>query len=396
MAKGKGTKTRNTAAKASARRQADRRTNIINLVMVAAFVLLLAVGFVFIRGLYLPYVTAVTIDDFELDAVMFNYFYRDTYDSFQSAYGEMLDAYGTIDDDLPLDEQIYSTDFTWADFFYDTTMQTVQRTVIVYRAALAAGYELSESGAASVAGELEAVKSGAKQNGFVRPGGFVRSHYGKGAGMDSYEQYLLLKELAEEYSTASYADVEYTMSEKQAWYSENYPDADGEHDYGTVNFRLIYLPYSGYAYDEQLGYYGYSEETMEYTMEQLRSLTADYMALSPKARTEEAFAALAEEYSSYLADEGGLYQNAYKGDSGVETQVQNWLFGSRSAGDLGYVSADSGVYLLYWVGEDIPAWEYLALQGLRNEDWNAWYLSLAEDSAIEDNPKILDYLNLDP
>lgn len=396
MARGKSIKNRSAAVGRTAREKADRRTNIINLAMVAAFVLALAVGFVFIRGLHLPFVQVLTVDGFEMNAVMFNYFYRDTYDSFQNAYGELLDAYGTIDDSRPLDEQVYSEGFTWADFFYDTTLQTAQRTVIVYQAALQAGYELSESGAAAVDDELGAVRTGAKKNGFVTPGAFVRSHYGKGAGMNSYEQYLLLKELAEEYSAASYTDAQYTDSEMEAWYRENYPDADGEHEYNTVNCRLIYLPYSGYAYDEELGYYSYSAETREYTMDQLKTITADYMALSPAEQTEEAFAALAGEYSSYLAEEGGLYENAYKGDSGLETQVQTWLFGNRSAGDVDYVSADSGAYLLYWTGEDIPAWEHLALQGLRNDDWNAWYLSLSADAVVEADPKILSYLNLDP
>ncbi len=396
--KGRSVPLSTAAAKKSAARKAkeDRRTNIINLIMVLAFVLAVAVGFVCIRGLYLPFVEVLTVDGYDMDAVMFNYFYRDTYDSFQSAYGEMLDAYGTIDPDKPLNEQTYSNGYTWADFFYDTALQNTQRSVIIYQTALAAGYELSESGAAAVAEELESVKSGAKRNGFVTPGAFVRAHYGRGAGMESYEEYLLLKELADEYSAASYADAEYTDSELEAWYSENYPDAGSEHDYNTVNFRLIYLPYSGYAYDEELGYYGYSAETMEYTMAQLESVTADYMELPAEERTEAAFAELAAEYSSYLSDDGGLYKNAYKGDSGIETQVQNWIFGKRTAGDADYVSADSGAYLLYWVGEDMPVWEYLALQGLRNDNWNEWYLRLAENVETEASPKILTYLNLDP
>lgn len=397
MAKKSG-KSMSKSAKAAAKRvREDRRTNTINLVLVAAFVLALVIGFGFIRGVYLPWINVLSVDDYDMDAVTFNYFYRDTYDSFQSAYGEMLEAYGTIDPNIPLNEQAYAKDYSWADFFYDTAVMNAQRTAILWKEARAAGYELSETGAAAVTEEMEAVRAGAKRNGFVSPGAFVRAHYGKGASLRSYEEYMALQELANEYSTGYTATLEYGEEELRAWYEENYPDAAGEHDYNTVNFRLIYLPYSGYAYDEEMGYYGYSEETKTRAMTQLKSVTADYMALPAEERTEDDFAALATEFSSYLSKEGGLYENTYKGDSGVETQVQNWLFkAGHTAGDVEYLAADSGAYLLYWIREDIPVWEHLAYEGLRNDSWNEWYAALAKRAVIETDPDILRYLNLNP
>ncbi len=392
-----GAKNKKTAAgrQAKARRE-ERRVMAVNLLLAAAFVLVLAAAGVSAGGLYLPYVTAMSVDDFEMDAVQFNYYYRDTYDSFRSAFGDMLDAYGTIDEARPLNEQLYSEGFTWGDFFYDTALQNAQRTTVMYQAATAAGYELSAEGSAEVEEELASLRAGAKRNGFTYPGGFLRSHYGKGATMKSYEEYLRLKALATEYSTGYWAEALYDESELVAWHEENHPDSKRDDGEKTVNFRLIYLPYSGYEYDEAAGYYGYSAETRENAMEQLQQVTGDYMALPESERTEEGFAALAEQYSSYLSREGGLYKNAYRGDDGVEAAVQNWLFAGRSAGDVGYVSADSGAYMLYWLAEDMPAWEYMALEGLRNESWNAWYAELAEASDIHVNEKVKHHLYYEP
>ena len=374
--------------------QRDRRTNIINLSLVGIFVLGALAMLVWTRGWYKPLVTALSADGYEMDAVTFNYFYRDCYDSFRSAYGEMLEAQGTIRQNTPLDEQTYASGYTWADFFYDTAVENAKRDMTVYLAAREAGYELSEEELSEIDAQLEMIRQNANANGFATAGGFLRGHYGRGATIKSYREYLVLDAIANGFSGDHYSGTACSEAEQTAWFQENYPDAGDEYDYATVDFRMIYLPFSGYAYDDELGYYGYSEESRASTLSQLQYIATLYME---GERTEESFAALAKEYSAYKPAEGGLYENALKDDENVEAQVRSWLFAAgRAPGDTDYIEADTGDYLLYWIGEDMPAWEFLAQKGLRTDAWNEWYAALAADTEITENPRILRHLYLDP
>ena len=372
--------------------QQDRRTNIINIVLVAVFVLAILAFLCWSRGWYKPLVTALSTDGYEMDAVTFNYFYRDCYDSFQSAYGEMLQAQGRLQLGRSLDELEYSEDYSWAQFFYDTAIQNAKRSVTVYLAAQAAGYELPESEVEDIDRQLDAIRENARANGFNTGEEFLRSHYGPGSSLKSYREYLILEAVANAFSGGYYSGETYTDAELDAWFAENYPDAGEEYDYSTVNFRMIYLPFSGYEFDADTGTAGYSEEARASTLSQLRYIATLY---SQGDRTEESFAALAEEWSAYKPAEGGLYENALKDDESVEAQVRAWLFADgRTPGDTDTIEADSGDYMVYWVGEDISARQYLAGKGLRTEAWNAWFTDLAEDMEFEENPHILKHLYL--
>lgn len=381
-----------TAQAARGKAARDRRTMTVNYIIISVFALAVAAIVLYTRGAYLPYVTALETADEKMNAVTFNYFYRDCYDSFQSAYGEMLDAYGTIDHDKTLDEQNYSAELTWAQFFYDTARQNAARTMVIHEAAVRAGETLSEEGEAEVGRQIEALRAGAKRNGYVSVGKYLRSHYGKGATLASYRDYLTYEALATEYSTSYYGQTEYSEEELAVWFEENYPDAGDSYDYNTVDFRLIYFPFSGYAYDSDSGSYGYSDAARESARSQLQVVLDLY---NNGEKTEEAFAALAEQYSAYKSAEGGLYENAVKDDSGTEAKVLQWVFSaSRKTGDMETIEADSGDYMLYWVGEDIPAWQYLAQKGLDDEGWSTWYEAQADAVSIEENPKLLSYLYL--
>lgn len=388
----KSTKKSAAGGKRMSRTARDRRTNIINMILVAVFALGLLALFTYSNGWYLPAVTVLSADDCQMNAVTFNYFYRDCYDSFRNAYGDMLEAQGTLKRNVSLAAQDYSSGYSWADFFYDTAVENAKRSLVVYQAAQEAGYELPDDDAAAVEEEIEAIRSAARANGYTLVNSFLRSHYGKGATLKSYREYLLMTKISNTFSGDSYTSVSGTDEELLSWFEENYPDAGDEYDYNTVNFRMIYLPFSGYAYDSAVGYYDYSEESKTNAMTQLQYVSTLY---AEGDRTEESFAELAREYSAYLASEGGLYENAVKDDSGVETQVLRWIFADgREPGETTYIEADSGDYLLYWVGEDMPAWRFLAQKGLRTEAWNLWYEALLADTEITECPNALKYVYL--
>jgi hypothetical protein len=377
-------------SRAAKKAKQDRRTNRINLILVLVFVLgiLACVGYTW--GVYLPYITVLSTEGYDMNAVTFNYFYRDCYDSFQSAYGELLQAYGTIDTDKGLDEQDYSSGYTWAEFFYDTAVSNAQRTMTAYVAAQSVGYQPSDDIITDVDQQIASLKAAAHSNGYTSVNRFLCSHYGKGATLKSYRDYLLLDACANNFSSEYYRNVTYSDGELEAWFAENYADADDTYSYNTVNFRLVYLPFSGYEYDDSTGTYGYSQDAKQTALVQLQTISTQFVQGD---QSEDSFAELATAYSAYKSAEGGLYENATKDDSDLEQAVINWIFTSgRRYGDTDYVEADSGVYLLYWIGEDMPAWQYMAQKGLRTEAWNDWYDQISSQTTIEINPNVMKYL----
>ncbi len=102
-------------------------------------------------------------------------------------------------------------------------------------------------------------------------------------------------------------------------------------------------------------------------------------------KTEEAFAKLAETYSSDTGsvDNGGLYENVPYGT--MVEPFQDWsLDESRQAGDTGIVKTDYGYHIIYFVGlGDVKSIDYRVETLAKTEKINDWSQSLIAGSEIE-------------
>ena len=107
--------------------------------------------------------------------------------------------------------------------------------------------------------------------------------------------------------------------------------------------------------------------------------------------TEESFAALANEYSEDPGSNttGGLYTQVTKGS--MVTAFDEWIFDdSRKAGDADIVYAErsssgsdyKGYHIIYFVGDDLPAWQVTVTNALKNADYNDWYSQQTGDEEI--------------
>jgi hypothetical protein len=106
-------------------------------------------------------------------------------------------------------------------------------------------------------------------------------------------------------------------------------------------------------------------------------------------QTEDAFAALANEYSTDSGSNtnGGLYEG--NSDGAFVTEFNDWVFdSSRQPGDVGMVqhigdADDSNLYygyhIIYYVGENDPVWKQTAASALRSDDLSAWQEDLASN-----------------
>ena len=117
----------------------------------------------------------------------------------------------------------------------------------------------------------------------------------------------------------------------------------------------------------------YSESALKAARSEAQRILAEYESGD---KTEESFAALAEQYSDDAGSNtnGGLYENIYKGQTVEEFDA--FCFDEHQKGDTAIVYGDNGSYagyhVMYYVGEGELYSNYIARVDLTNEALTAW------------------------
>ncbi len=145
-----------------------------------------------------------------------------------------------------------------------------------------------------------------------------------------------------------------------------YVDRENNH-YPTASVRHILIK----AEADEEG--NYSDEAKEAAKARAEEILAEYMA---GEKTEESFAALAEEYSEDEGSNtnGGLYENIYQGQ--MVKEFNDFAFGGHKSGDTAIVYGESGSYagyhVVYYVGEGDLYSNYIAKTDMQNNAMSEW------------------------
>ena len=140
-----------------------------------------------------------------------------------------------------------------------------------------------------------------------------------------------------------------------------------DNHYKTANVRHILI--RAEANDEGV----YTDEAKAAAKARAEEILAEY---ENGEKTEESFAALAEQYSEDTGSNtnGGLYENVAKGQ--MVEEFDAFCFADHQSGDTGIVYGESGSYagyhVMYYVGEGMLYSDYLADTELRNDAASAW------------------------
>ena len=143
--------------------------------------------------------------------------------------------------------------------------------------------------------------------------------------------------------------------------------ARDDNHYKTANVRHILIR----AEADENGIY--TDEAKAAAKARAEEILAEYESGD---KTEERFAALAEQYSEDTGSNtnGGLYENVAKGQ--MVEEFDAFCFGDHKSGDTAIVYGESGSYagyhVMYYVGEGMLYSDYLADTELRNEAATAW------------------------
>lgn len=82
----------------------------------------------------------VTVGDHTLSQVEYDYYFNSTVSNYLNSYGSFL-SYMGLDTSLPYDEQDYSEDMTWQDYFEELTVEQMQREFALLDEAAANNFE---------------------------------------------------------------------------------------------------------------------------------------------------------------------------------------------------------------------------------------------------------------
>ncbi|MBQ9045407.1 MAG: peptidylprolyl isomerase [Oscillospiraceae bacterium] len=168
-------------------------------------------------------------------------------------------------------------------------------------------------------------------------------------------------------------DMEVVEQEGTGYYVVLFLGRD-DNSYSTVNVRHILI-----QAEDPDGDGVYTDEDLAAAKTEIEKIQAEY---EDGEQTEDAFAALAKEYSTDPGSkaDGGLYKNVYKGQ--MVEEFNDWCFDeARKAGDVGIIedSAYNGYHLMYFVGNGDTYQKVLARDALSDVDMQAFTESLTAD-----------------
>ena len=197
------------------------------------------------------------------------------------------------------------------------------------------GAELEET----VSETFSSLESTATAYGYT-PSDYLKALYGSLMTRSVFERNLRMVALSEAYQEYVSDVSNYSDAELQAEYDAE-PDA-----YDAVSVRHILVS---------------DEETAQ-------DILAQWEAGD---KTEDSFAALAQENSLDNADDGGLYTDVLQGM--MVTQFNDWCFdASRKTGDTGIVETMYGYHVMYFVDRYVYSdWQSLAASKLASEKLSA-------------------------
>ena len=194
-------------------------------------------------------------------------------------------------------------------------------------------------------------------------------------------------------SGASLAEAyaEWMKAEREEGDIEVFPDAEenptgynvvvylsrNDNHYATANVRHILIM----AEADEEG--NYTDEAKAAALAKAEEILAEYEA---GEKTEESFAALAEQYSEDQGSNtnGGLYENIYHGQ--MVTEFNDFCFDGHKPGDTGIVYGESssyaGYHVIYYVGDGPLYSSYLAKTELQNEEMESWTSELYDTCEV--------------
>lgn len=369
-----GTDKRLTAQQIAERKakRAKTRNTIVGILVVLLIVAILVLN----SNLFYRNFDAVTVGGESYSAAEVSFVYYSTYYNYVNTYGTTMLGYMGLDPSKPLKSQAYGEDMTWADFFRDMAINSLQSTTMFWSEAQKAGYTLSDEQQAELEellADIDTVHE-SSNSGFADANKFFSANYGKGVNTEIVAKIMERSYIAGEYQQHITDSFEYSDKELADWYSENEDNSD------IFNFLSVFI--NGEANEEE----GIDAETaMAEARETADSIvgdkpitdadipadepiddetdeptdgesgddTDDNTADEPEADDDTASEAEKQFSQRALALTQSDPTSESKAGSSLSEVYAEWLKdSSRKEGDKTVIESETGCYALYFISRD--------------------------------------------
>ncbi len=305
--------------------------SIVFYVAVIAIAVGLLAGGIYNSGLLQRTFTAATVGEHKLSAADVSYYYHDAINN-----NTLLPYFVKADKGLEEQFQDEANGVTWADACMEQALTQAKTMYGIYDEAMANGFTLSEEGQSQIDMTINNMKAYATLGGYTSANAMVRATYGIGCNLKTYEEYLTVQQIANEYATAYGEALTATEEEIAAEVEENGTT------YSTYDYRILDI-----ALDEY--YEGEADADGKYTEEQTEAaLAAALEAAEAQAKELKGQAETFAENEDSVLKEDITYTS-------VLTSAREWLTAAeRKAGDTTALenSSGNGVTIVMFLGSD--------------------------------------------
>lgn len=294
-----------------------------------------------------------------LTNVGFNYYYWDNVIAFLNDNGSSTQDY--FDLYTPLDQQFYSEELTWQDFFINNALMAFKQYSVINDIAESQGFTLSETAQNTLANAENELKGLGEAMGFSSAQEYLAGNYGDGATIESYCEYIHDQFVVREYMASIQDSFDYTDEEVEAYYDEH-QDTYIENGLYKNDVNMAKLRYLMVLPEEQ------TEENYKIIDAAFDEMLADWETWEDKS--EEGFMAFGEKWS-----EKGFAQDYL--ESVAPNMIDfsyfdDWVFGEpRELGDTRTYYKESGDYMFFYVGQtDEIFWRKQVKSDMCSESFN--------------------------
>lgn len=239
---------------------------------------------------------AAVVGEHEINSIEMSYYYSDlvntTYKNWQSTYGENMALYMSfmgLDINLPLSEQTYSGETTWADYFIDTAISTAQRDYLLSDLAQSEGFTLSEESQSTLDQTFENLPAYATLYGYTNVDNYLRAMYGPGANEKTYRAYAERSALAADYYDAYEQNLVIDDAAIRAYEADKYDEFSS---FSYANYTLSYSYYLTGGTEDEDGNITHTEEENAAAREAVKAAAAEFPECHSIEELNAAIAAL--------------------------------------------------------------------------------------------------------
>lgn len=300
-----------------------------------------------------------------------NYVYNMQYMNILNSYGDYASLIG-LDKSKPLDEQKCTIssdadeDYTWDDYFMDSTKSFLQQLAALEAYAKANDISLDKDDNAAV-DEQMATFDDAKKYGYASADKFIAANYGRGCNTSVVREVMELQQLATKAQQSISNSYSFTASEL----SKKYASVKDDYDKFTYDFYLVKAETKT------------SENGTAAAPTDAALIKAEETAKSIKDAMEKDSLSLEKAVQNAVKDAKLTKQEAIPG-SDTESDLKEWLTSSeRKKGDVTVIKGSTGAYIVQFKSRDnnkhktdesgdMNLCDYIAQNLLRSEALQKW------------------------